>query len=236
MPPGGRPRDRGWGGGAGRGRRAGIRVPSQRNPARPGERPGSKSKAQQGAGGWKTAIFVLREKKQIQMPSQWGFGGSQEKAAGAGGQELVSEARARQGHRGPLPSRLGAVWAGPSRPRAEKSSRGELMDGGGVGPPPGVLVSPLKGAPAGGISATKKEGLSPWELEAGRRRCSAWSHSLGAFDFEAGSDHLVTSYYLGCPPAKGHCFSYYQHISCSLFNSISNALSQCPGPPQMAAP
>lgn len=112
-----------------RGRVSGIRADR--------ERPGSESKAPQGAGGLENSNICIRGEKADTNVLAVGIRGSQEKAGG-GGQEPVWEASARQGHRGPLPSRVGAVWAGLSRPRAEERSLRELMDGGGVDAPPGV--------------------------------------------------------------------------------------------------
>lgn len=101
------------------------------------ERPGSESKAQQGAGGLENSNICIRGEKantNVLAVGIRGFAGESRQ----GGQEPVWEARARQGHRGPLPSRVGAVWAWPSRPRAEERSLRELMDGGGVDALPDV--------------------------------------------------------------------------------------------------
>lgn len=57
---------------------------------------------------WKTAIFVLGEKSKHKCPRSRDSGvrGRKQKP---GGQEQAWEARARRGHAGPLPSRVGAV-------------------------------------------------------------------------------------------------------------------------------
>lgn len=64
---------------------------------------------------WKTAIFVLGEKSKYKCPRSRDSGVLERKQK-PGGQELAWEARAQWGHAGPLPSPVGAPWAGPGRP------------------------------------------------------------------------------------------------------------------------
>lgn len=136
MPPKGHPRDWRWGaerGGEGE-QEYGCRVSGIRPDPR---ETWFRIKGTAGAGGLENSNICIRGEKantNVLAVGIRGFAGESRQ----GGQEPVWEARARQGHRGPLPSRVGAVWAWPSRPRAEERSLRELMDGGGVDALPDV--------------------------------------------------------------------------------------------------